>query len=123
MTLDLTLKVINLLVIISSVGFNVLIYFKTKQDKRLAQLATDALELAERLRNETADRKSVHGELDKRLSVMEERVKAMPTHDDIEEIRAALSELGNNVAAVNERSGSTHDAVRRIEKHLLDRAR
>lgn len=52
-------------------------------------------------------------EVDKRLRVIEEWRRHVPTNDDIGEIKTALS-------AVQERSDNTLVAVRRIEHYLME---
>ena len=59
--------------------------------------------------------------IDRRLSVLETRVETMPTHDDLAEISGQLSRIDRSVGGIEERSASTQDAVRRIERYLLEK--
>lgn len=54
-----------------------------------------------------------------RLDVLEERVKHMPTEDDMQEVRDALSDVRERLAAVEAHTGATRAATARIEEFLL----
>lgn len=123
MNLDLWLKVLNAAVLVGSVMVNVYLFLKSKSDDRFAEL-DEALAHYDRAAHvETGERKAFDNELDKRLVAIETEIKAMPTHDDLEEIHQALSNVRSDLATVNERSRGTLDGVRRIEQHLLERSR
>ena len=123
MTLDELVKLVNPIAIVVSGVLNVYLFFKSKTDERFAEIDQCMAEGDQAQHLETADRKAADYELDRRLVALETQLKSVPTHEDLEEIRAALATVGAELAAVNERSRGTLDTVRRIEEHLLDRAR
>ena len=123
MTLDLWLKVLNAVVIVGSVLINAYLFMKSKTDERFAELDTALAEYDHAAHIEVAERKAFDNELERRLVVIETEIRAMPTHDDLEEIHRALSNVRSDLATVNERSRGTLDGVRRIEQHLLERSR
>lgn len=59
-------------------------------------------------------------EVDKRLRVIEEWRKHVPTDDDIDQVKATLAIFGRQLGAVEERSATTLNAVNRIEQYLLE---
>lgn len=121
--MELGLRFITVIVLLGSVGVNVWLFFQAKRDQRFAALAEELEAHAENLRREIAERLECTNGHGLRLSVMEQQMKALPTHEDLGAVRESLSTISESVATVNERSRNTHDAVRRIEQHLLERAR
>lgn len=61
--------------------------------------------------------------IDRRLSVLETRIEAMPDHDDLTEVSGQLARIDRSVSGLAERSQSTQESVRRIERHLLESKR
>ncbi|WP_368565509.1 DUF2730 family protein [Pseudoxanthomonas sp. UTMC 1351] len=123
MNVDLWFKWLNAVVLVGSVATNVFLFFSSKRDTRFARVNACLQTLTDKQLSEASSRKAHDGELDKRISVMEEKVKGLPTHDDLEQIRGELATIGANVATVSERSRVTMDSMRRIENHLLERNR
>lgn len=60
------------------------------------------------------------GEMHARISVLETQMRHVPTHGDLMHIRNELRDVNGTLAAVNERSESTVDMVRSIQKYLLE---
>ena len=128
MSLDLMLKGINALALLASGILNAYRWFKTKTDKRF-----ETIEKSLARHKETADldrdfvrvcvaeRKAHHSDLAERVSLAEEKLRQLPTHDDLGELHEKLSQVGNRVAATDERSKILLDGMRRIEQHLMDR--
>lgn len=123
MSIDLGLKLLQMAVLLGSVAVNAFLFFRTRRDRRFAELAEELADHTDSLRLERTDRIAGSNGLGLRLSVLETKIKGMPTHGDLEEIRGDLADIGSNLATVNERSRGTLDAVRRIEQHLLERPR
>lgn len=128
MSLDLMLKGINAIALLASGILNAYLWFKTKTDKRFESIEQalnrhkDTADLdREYVRGCVAERKAHHSELVERVSLAEERLRQLPTHDDLGELHEKLSDVGNRVAATDERSKILLDGMRRIESHLMDR--
>lgn len=60
-------------------------------------------------------------EVDKRLRVIEEWRRHVPTADDIDEVKTMVGGVSAQLAAIEERSLATGSAVTRIENYLLER--
>lgn len=128
MNWDLMFKGFNVLVVLCSAGLNVYLFFRAKEDKRLEaiearQAEVDDLAEADRetVRLAVAERRAHINDLHQRVSLVEERLRQMPTHDDLRKIYDKLTELVSQVGRQDERSANTNDAVRRIEQHLMER--
>ena len=128
MNWDLVFKGLNALALIASGILNFYLWFKSKTDERFEAVEAalkchkDAADVdREFVRLCVAERKAHHGELAERVSLVEEKLKQLPTHDDLGEIHNKLADVGNRVAATDERSKILLDGVRRIEQHLMDR--
>jgi hypothetical protein len=59
-------------------------------------------------------------DIDKRLRVLEEWRRHVPTNDDIDEVKALVGGVSAQVAAIGERSLTTQSVVTRIEQYLLE---
>lgn len=110
---------VNEVVLVGSVLINIYLWFKAKTDKRFELMAATLATVSERVANEAADRKANIAAIDKRVALLEARFDAIPTHDDLNSLRQAVTDIGSTVARIEERSSFTTDSVRRIEKHLL----
>lgn len=128
MNWELVFKGLNALALIASGILNFYLWFKSKTDERF-----EAVELALKNHTQAADvdrafvrrcveeRKQHHGDLAERVSLAEEKLRQLPTHDDLSEIHNKLADVGSRVAATDERSKILLDGMRRIESHLMDR--
>lgn len=66
---------------------------------------------------------TVNGSLvdhERRLSIVESTLRHMPSHSDLLEIRGALGNLNAAVAAIGERSKTTHEMLQTIQEHLME---
>lgn len=63
----------------------------------------------------------LHHDMDRRMVTLEERVKHMPSTEELREVEGAVKQVDARVQAQGERIGSMHAAVSRIEQHLLTR--
>ena len=66
--------------------------------------------------------RGLQSDMDKRLSVLEARVSALPTHNDLRDIREALAQVSADLSANSERTTTTLDAVRSLQKYLMERS-
>jgi hypothetical protein len=58
-----------------------------------------------------------------RLSVLETKMLAVPTHADLVNIRTEMRELNEIVATISERSENTQSMVQSIQRYLLEHDR
>ena len=128
MNWEIVFKGLNAAALIASAILNVYLWFKSKTDKRFEDLeralgSHRMIADAEReyVRLQVAERKAHPGELSERVSLVEEKLEHLPTHDDLAEIHNKLSDVGSRVSATDERSKILLDGMRRIENHLMDR--
>lgn len=125
LTLDGWLKLLTFAVLIVSTLTNVVIYVKTRSDKRfdalgnaIAALSTQQREDSKALRQEL--RNDFHA-LERRISIIEEWRKHVPTDEDLTRMQGGLADFARQLAAVDERSQSTLRVVNRIEQYLLEK--
>lgn len=128
MNWEIVFKGLNAAALAASAILNAYLWFKSKTDKRFEDIEKLLLrhrEIADEdrefVRACVAERKAHHSELAERVSLIEEKLEHLPTHDDLTEIRNKLSTVGQEVAATSERSKILLDGMRRIESHLMDR--
>lgn len=128
MNWDLWFKGFNVLAVLAGTALNVYLFFKSKADKRLEaieerQAEVDDLAEADReaVRLAVVERRAHINDLHQRVSLMEERVRQMPTHDDLRKIYDKLSELVGRAERQDERSEIVLGGMRRIEQHLMER--
>lgn len=128
MNWDVIFKGLNAAALVASAVLNVYLWFKSKTDKRFEDIErllfnsrTTADADRQFVNQCVAERKAHHAELAERVSLVEEKLEHLPTHDDLAEIHNKLADVGNRVAATDERSKIVLDGVRRIEQHLMDR--
>ena len=128
MNWDLVFKGVQVLVVLASAGLNVYLYVRSKEDARLdaiesRQAEADDLAEADResVRMAVVERRAHVNDLCQRVALLEERMRQMPTHEDLRKIYDKLTELVSQVGRQDERSANTSDAVRRIELHLMER--
>ena len=93
----------NLGALALSVVINVWIFIRTRSDDRW-----DSVQLQ-------------HQRFDARLSALEVRVEALPTQDDLADIRDRLGHIDKATAGLDERSNLTLKSVQRIERYLMER--
>lgn len=98
--------------IVGSTAVSVYLFIRTADAKALANALTQIEEL---------DRSSVDQAL--RLAVLENTVRHMPTHNDLQAIQREMRELNSKVSALGERSETTLSAVRSIQEHLMEAGR
>jgi hypothetical protein len=60
-------------------------------------------------------------EMHTRISVLETKMNHVPTHGDLTLIKNELRDVNGTLSAVNERSESTVDMVRSIQKYLMEK--
>jgi CRISPR/Cas system-associated protein Csm6 len=125
---DLLFKGLNAAALIASAALNVYLWFKSKTDERFKEIEKalgrhkDTADAdRDHVRQCVTERKAHHAELAERVSLAEEKLRQLPTHDDLGEIHSKLADVGNRVAATDERSKILLDGMRRIESHLMDR--
>lgn len=112
MNLDSWLRILQMAVILGSVTINVALFVYSRRDKRFAEFE------AKYSKSEAAQR-----EFERRLTVIETHMQALPSHDDLQEIRDKLGNMGNVVAGIQTQAQATYESTRRIETHLLGRVR
>lgn len=125
LSLDLWLRVLTFAVLIGSTATNVVLYVKTRSDKRFDELAAAIKSASVQQHTDTdAIRREVradyHG-LALRISVVEEWRKHVPTDDDMNSLRNGLADFSRQLSAVDERSKTTLNVVARIEQYLMER--
>lgn len=121
LTLDDWLRIGTFVVLIGSTATNVVVFLLARNDKRFSELQQSIEELAEEGAREDAARLAAHNELSKRIAVIEEWRKHVPTDEDISDIRREMAIQGHQIASIAERSVTTLQAVQRIEEYLLRR--
>lgn len=128
MNWELLTKGLNAAMLLASGVLNVYLWLKSKTDQRFKDIEGSLgkhKETAdgdrEHVRLCVAERKAHHSELAERVSLVEEKLEHLPTHDDLGEIHNKLADVGSRVAATDERSKILLDGMRRIESHLMDR--
>ncbi len=119
------LTLAQVLALLVSVVINVWIYFAARSDERWKTMRHEFTEgdrlMAERLGGLDRDVGASKASFDKRLSVLETTVSGLPKHGDVRQIRDQLAHIDKSVAALDERTEHTAEAVARIEKYLLER--
>lgn len=121
MTLDLLLKVGSTAAIVLSFALNLYLFLRSRADDRFDRINERGDRMAKSISEEIQERRIEASRLERNHAVLEATVAGLPTHDDLGDIREALSSLARNVASVDERSLSTLNSVRRIESYLLER--
>ena len=128
MNWDLVFKGVQVLVVLASAGLNVYLYVRSKEDARLdaieaRQAEADDLAEADResVRMAVVERRAHVNDLCQRVALLEERMRQMPTHDDLRKIYDKLTELVSRVERQDERSEIVLSGLRRIEQHLMER--
>lgn len=114
-------KLLNAAAIVASGVLNLYLFVKAKTDKRFEDTNARVDELEDALSSAVTERKAHQAELHTRVSVLESQVEDLPTHNDLDKIRAELTSIRTSVATVEERSKIQLDGMRRIENHLLER--
>ena len=112
--MDLTqiMPIAQIAAIVGSTAVSVYLFIRTADAKALAS----ALEQIAALARSSTDQAL-------RLAVLENTVRHMPTHNDLQAIQRELRELNSEVSALGERSETTLSAVRSIQEHLMEAGR
>lgn len=118
---DVAFKGLNAAALVASAILNVYLWFKAKTDQRFQDMQDCHEELGDKLLAEVAERKATDHDQETRLQLLERGINSLPTHNDLANIYARLTDLVGRLERQDERSANTNDAVRRIERHLLDR--
>lgn len=126
-TWDNLLRVLQIGLILINTLAMIWLWRKTQDDSRHKNLADSMDRKAAVLEGRiTAEQNRINEHhlqitgMDRRLAISEAIMQRAPTHNDLERMWNKLNEVGQAIAAVNERSRSTHDSVRSIQDHLLD---
>lgn len=114
--LDQWLRLVQIVVLVSSVGVNVFLFNRARDDQRFKEFDDRLSGIANQKRTMQAELQGI----DKRVAVHEARLASMPTHGDLQEIRRELTSLKASTAAIEERSETTLDTVRSIQSYLLE---
>ena len=125
--LDELLKTAQILVTIGSAALSLYLYVRsadrhTVNAMRKAQRDGDA-ELARRidaLGSEIRASLARDGDFHTRLSILETKMAHVPTHGDLQGIRHEMRTVNEALAAISERSETTHEMVQGIQRFLLE---
>lgn len=93
----------NLGALALSVAINVWIFLRARGDGRW-----DSVQLQ-------------HQRFESRLSALEVRVEALPSQDELADIRDRLGRIDKATAGLDERSNLTLKGLQRIERYLMER--
>ena len=119
-SLDNVLRSVQIAVLLGSVGVNVWLWARGRNDKVLEALKAKDAEQSRLITDLTQATSSHIGSLHTRVSVLETTVRHMPTHGDLQAIQRELRDINGTVSAVSERSEATLEMVRTIQAHLLE---
>lgn len=72
-----------------------------------------------RITSQSADSR----QMERRLTVLEARVDNLPTHRDLTELRAGISEVVETVATISGQTAAMTQMLRTIQEHLLENDR
>ena len=123
MTLSEAFKLFGTLVLIANMALNVYLFRRTVTGAELKAMR-EAQRKGDELRSLRVERIDAnYTDIALRLAKLETRVDALPTHDDISDIRGTLTEMTGELAANTERTNATLEAVRDIRNYLLDKTR
>lgn len=125
--LDDIVKILQTVVTAGSAALSLYLYVRsadrqTVDAMRKAQREGDA-ELASRINALGAEiRASLarDGDFHTRLSVLETKILHVPTHADLQGIRQEIRDVNESLAAISERSETTHEMVQGIQRFLLE---
>lgn len=99
---------LNVVLVLWSTALTVIIWLRKPGAD--AGAAVRALEQDQRLK---------HGEISGRLFTLEERVKHMPTSDELSELEGAVKAINERTAGLAEAIGTVRTTLGRIETFLL----
>jgi hypothetical protein len=125
------IKFATMLVMGANMALNLYLWLRTASANELKAMRRAQIEGDQHLgsrvsavealcRQDASILRGLHGDVDKRLSVLETRVQALPTHADIGDIRDALSQMGAELAANTERTTALLDTMRSVQRYLLE---
>jgi hypothetical protein len=124
---DAILRIAQTLALLGSIAVNCYVLWRTREDKLIeaartahSTLSDDFEAHRESVAQEHRMNTKAHGDLDRRVSVLEEAAKHMPTHRDLQGIQTQLSELKSAVASVDERSETTLETVQSVQRYLME---
>ena len=112
MTASEALKLFGSLLMIANMALNVYLFRRTITGAELKAMREAQRKGDEGLALRIDKHDVVRADFDRRLSVLETRVDALPTHDDLTEIREMLA---GNI----ERTNATFDAVKDLRNYLM----
>lgn len=129
MNIDLSyaLRVIQILATVLSILVSIYLYVRSADRKTVnglhkaqrdgdAELASRIAALGSEIRASLARDNDFHT----RLSIVETKMGHVPTHADLQGIRQEIRDVNESLAAISERSETTHEMVQGIQRFLLD---
>jgi hypothetical protein len=120
-TLDIALKLVMAAIAVGSTACNVYLFLKSRSDERFEKVNGRLDGHDEQLTLQAAASTSALSGLNTRMTVIESEIENLPTHRDLDGIRADLALIKASSAATEERSRGLVASVNRIEDHLLNR--
>lgn len=103
------LTIANLIALGLSLVLNLWMFLATRSDTWRREMQQQLASLGNQL-----------GATTSRLGVLEAKVEALPSEDDVKEIRQQLAHIDKSVGGLDERSIHTQRSVQRIEQYLLE---
>lgn len=118
LTLDQILKIGMIAATLLSLSVNVYLFYKTRSGKALKKVEKDRRDGDHTLHRRVDELREDHTGVDTRLSVLEENVSALPTHEDLRGIERRLSDLKSDLAGNTARTETTLGLVNGINNYL-----
>ena len=128
MNLANALIILQIAALLGSGALNVYLFMRARSKEWLAGI-TAAIDKVDRAR--LADhreamlaigvREKFDHDLDRRLVAVEKHLDAMPTHADLVALRRVVSQVSERLSAVDERSETVLEAVRTLQRFLMER--
>jgi hypothetical protein len=127
MTMDAALRLVQIAVLLGSVGVNVWLWRRNNNDKTLEALRANDADLSRKFGDfqqgsaqHIAASVARDAGLEIRVVALETTVRHMPTHGDLQAIQRELRDLNGTVSVVSERSEATMQMMRTIQEHLME---
>lgn len=127
MTMENALTALQILAIIGSSAVSLYLFRRAADTKALESVRGAHQKASTELKGQMASLSSDlrlaavrDGEMHARISVLETQMRHVPTHGDLMHIKNELRDVNGTLSAVNERSESTVEMVRSIQKYLLE---
>lgn len=125
---ELAIRATTLIVLLGNTAGTVILFVQRRRDKRfvdieLRQDKTDARvqDNGAKLAVEIADRKEQLAACDRRLSLAEQSIRNMPTHEDLRRIGDRLGSLETQTGTVDARTRGIENTVNTIRDLLMER--